>query len=133
MGHGHGNGRGPGNDGLTGGGKGVGATVTSVTLTSGTDSVGSTGNDLILATAATLNSGDSLVGNTGMDTLSLSGSGTFNLNSRAASIDTPLHSLLPFAHVDHVLGTEGEWRRPCLDSQRFRADFHGLCRALFHP
>ncbi len=27
---------------------------------------------------------------------------TFALNSRAASIDTPLHSLLPFAHVDHV-------------------------------
>lgn len=27
---------------------------------------------------------------------------TFNLNSRAPSIDTPLHSLLPFAHVDHV-------------------------------
>ena len=27
---------------------------------------------------------------------------TFNLNPRAASIDTPLHSLLPFAHVDHV-------------------------------
>lgn len=27
---------------------------------------------------------------------------TYNLNSRAASIDTPLHSLLPFAHVDHV-------------------------------
>jgi rhamnulose-1-phosphate aldolase/alcohol dehydrogenase len=27
---------------------------------------------------------------------------TFNLNVRAASIDTPLHSLLPFAHVDHV-------------------------------
>jgi rhamnulose-1-phosphate aldolase/alcohol dehydrogenase len=27
---------------------------------------------------------------------------TFNLNTRAASIDTPLHSLLPFAHVDHV-------------------------------
>ncbi|KPF91867.1 short-chain dehydrogenase [Novosphingobium sp. AAP83] len=27
---------------------------------------------------------------------------TFNLNNRAASIDTPLHSLLPFAHVDHV-------------------------------
>ncbi|UVO54366.1 bifunctional rhamnulose-1-phosphate aldolase/short-chain dehydrogenase [Sphingomonas sp. SUN039] len=27
---------------------------------------------------------------------------TFNLNSRAASIDTPLHSLLPFAHIDHV-------------------------------
>ena len=27
---------------------------------------------------------------------------TFNLNIRAASIDTPLHSLLPFAHVDHV-------------------------------
>ncbi len=26
----------------------------------------------------------------------------FDLNSRAASIDTPLHSLLPFAHVDHV-------------------------------
>jgi len=26
---------------------------------------------------------------------------TFNLNGRAASIDTPLHSLLPFAHVDH--------------------------------
>ena len=27
---------------------------------------------------------------------------TFGLNPRAASIDTPLHSLLPFAHVDHV-------------------------------
>jgi len=27
---------------------------------------------------------------------------TFNLNSRAASIDTPLHSLLPYKHVDHV-------------------------------
>lgn len=27
---------------------------------------------------------------------------TFNLNSRAASIDTPLHAYLPFAHVDHV-------------------------------
>jgi rhamnulose-1-phosphate aldolase/alcohol dehydrogenase len=27
---------------------------------------------------------------------------TFNLNSRAASIDTPLHALLPFAHIDHV-------------------------------
>ncbi|MBL0768520.1 bifunctional rhamnulose-1-phosphate aldolase/short-chain dehydrogenase [Sphingopyxis sp. DHUNG17] len=27
---------------------------------------------------------------------------TFNLNNRAASIDTPLHALLPFAHVDHV-------------------------------
>ena len=27
---------------------------------------------------------------------------TFALNGRAASIDTPLHSLLPFAHVDHI-------------------------------
>ncbi len=27
---------------------------------------------------------------------------TFNLNPRAASIDTPLHSLLPFTHIDHV-------------------------------
>jgi rhamnulose-1-phosphate aldolase/alcohol dehydrogenase len=27
---------------------------------------------------------------------------TFNLNTRAASIDTPLHGFLPFAHVDHV-------------------------------
>lgn len=27
---------------------------------------------------------------------------TFNLNPRAASIDTPLHSLLPFIHIDHV-------------------------------
>ncbi|MBW8785079.1 MAG: bifunctional rhamnulose-1-phosphate aldolase/short-chain dehydrogenase [Novosphingobium sp.] len=27
---------------------------------------------------------------------------TFALNPRAASIDTPLHALLPFAHVDHV-------------------------------
>lgn len=27
---------------------------------------------------------------------------TFNLNGRAASIDTPLHSLLPFPHIDHV-------------------------------
>ncbi len=27
---------------------------------------------------------------------------TFNLNSRAASIDTPLHGFLPFNHIDHV-------------------------------
>jgi rhamnulose-1-phosphate aldolase/alcohol dehydrogenase len=27
---------------------------------------------------------------------------TYNLNPRAASIDTPLHALLPFAHIDHV-------------------------------
>src|SRR3546814_19845627 len=27
---------------------------------------------------------------------------TFGLNPRAASIDTPLHGYLPFAHVDHV-------------------------------
>lgn len=27
---------------------------------------------------------------------------TFNLNARAASIDTPLHALLPYAHVDHM-------------------------------
>src|SRR5213078_2088949 len=26
---------------------------------------------------------------------------TFNLNARAASIDTPLHSFVPYAHVDH--------------------------------
>ncbi len=27
---------------------------------------------------------------------------TFNLNPRASSIDTPLHSFVPFAHVDHM-------------------------------
>jgi rhamnulose-1-phosphate aldolase/alcohol dehydrogenase len=27
---------------------------------------------------------------------------TFNLNTRAASIDTPLHAYLPFKHIDHV-------------------------------
>ena len=27
---------------------------------------------------------------------------TFNLNTRAASIDTPLHGYLPFTHIDHV-------------------------------
>lgn len=27
---------------------------------------------------------------------------TFNLNPRAASIDTPLHAFVPYAHVDHV-------------------------------
>lgn len=27
---------------------------------------------------------------------------TFNLNTRAASIDTPLHSYVPFKHVDHL-------------------------------
>ena len=27
---------------------------------------------------------------------------TFNLNPRVASIDTPLHAYLPFAHIDHV-------------------------------
>ena len=42
---------------------------------------------------------------------------TFNLNPRAASIDTPLHAYLPFAHVDHVhpdaiiaLAASAEWR-----------------------
>ena len=27
---------------------------------------------------------------------------TFNLNGRAASIDTPLHAYRPYAHIDHV-------------------------------
>ena len=27
---------------------------------------------------------------------------TFNLNARAASIDTPLHAYVPYAHVDHL-------------------------------
>ena len=27
---------------------------------------------------------------------------TFNLNPRAASIDTPLHGFLPYKHVDHI-------------------------------
>ncbi|WP_232302658.1 class II aldolase/adducin family protein [Elstera litoralis] len=27
---------------------------------------------------------------------------TFNLNPRAASIDTPLHAYIPYAHVDHM-------------------------------
>ena len=27
---------------------------------------------------------------------------TFNLNPRASSIDTPLHGLIPFRHVDHM-------------------------------
>lgn len=27
---------------------------------------------------------------------------TFNLNPRAASIDTPLHAFIPHAHVDHM-------------------------------
>src|SRR5580658_6306216 len=27
---------------------------------------------------------------------------TFNLNARAASIDTPLHAFVPYAHIDHM-------------------------------
>ena len=27
---------------------------------------------------------------------------TFDLNPRAASIDTPLHAFLPYRHVDHM-------------------------------
>src|SRR5437762_12971770 len=27
---------------------------------------------------------------------------TFNMNPRAASIDTPLHAFIPYAHVDHM-------------------------------
>ena len=27
---------------------------------------------------------------------------TFNLNPRPSSIDTPLHSFIPFRHVDHM-------------------------------
>ena len=27
---------------------------------------------------------------------------TFNLNTRAASIDTPLHAYIPYDHIDHM-------------------------------
>ena len=38
---------------------------------------------------------------------------TFGLNPRAASIDTPLHAFLPFAHVDHVIPMRSSlWRPP---------------------
>ena len=77
MGHGHG-GKGDA------GGKGAAAILTPVALTTGADSVGTSGNDWITATAATLNSGDSLVGGDGFDTISLSGSGVFNFSTLAS-------------------------------------------------
>lgn len=77
MGHGHG-----GKGGF--GGKGGAATLTPVALTTGADSVGSSGNDLITATAATLNAGDSLVGGDGVDIISLTDGGIFNFSALAS-------------------------------------------------
>lgn len=73
MGHGGGN-----NHGM------VSATVATLTLTTGADSVGTAGNDVIVATASTFNAGDSLAGGTGFDVLKLTDAGTFDLNSLAA-------------------------------------------------
>lgn len=51
---------------------------------------------------------------------------TFNLNPRAASIDTPLHAYLPFAHVDHMHPDSVIAIAAMADSQRLTQQiFHG--------
>jgi hypothetical protein len=62
----------------------VSSTATTSTLTTESDAVGTSANDVIVATASTFNAGDSINGGAGMDILKLTDAGTFNLNSLAA-------------------------------------------------
>jgi rhamnulose-1-phosphate aldolase/alcohol dehydrogenase len=49
----------------------------------------------------------------------------FNLNPRAASIDTPLHGLIPHAHVDHVHPDAVIAIAASVDSQRLTREIYG--------
>jgi rhamnulose-1-phosphate aldolase/alcohol dehydrogenase len=49
----------------------------------------------------------------------------FNLNPRAASIDTPLHGLIPHAHVDHVHPDAVIAIAASADSQRLTREIYG--------
>ena len=58
--------------------------MTTFSLTTDTDTiVGTGGDDTVNGTSATLNASDSLDGEAGHDTLSLFGSGTFDLSALA--------------------------------------------------
>ena len=50
---------------------------------------------------------------------------TFNLNPRAASIDTPLHAYIPYRHVDHVHSDAIIALAACEDGERLTAEVFG--------
>lgn len=50
---------------------------------------------------------------------------TFNLNPRASSIDTPLHSFVPFAHVDHTHPNAAISIAACADSRELTEKIFG--------
>src|SRR5580700_6269223 len=50
---------------------------------------------------------------------------TFNLNPRASSIDTPLHSFIPFVHVDHTHPNAAISVAAAKNSKRFTGEIYG--------
>jgi rhamnulose-1-phosphate aldolase/alcohol dehydrogenase len=50
---------------------------------------------------------------------------TFNLNPRASSIDTPLHSFIPFKHVDHMHPNAAISLAASRNSQRLTSEIYG--------
>ena len=50
---------------------------------------------------------------------------TFNLNPRASSIDTPLHSFIPFKHVDHMHPNAAISLAAARNSQRLTSEIYG--------
>ena len=50
---------------------------------------------------------------------------TFNLNTRAASIDTPLHGFVPYPHVDHVHADGVIALAACADAERLTHEVFG--------
>jgi rhamnulose-1-phosphate aldolase/alcohol dehydrogenase len=50
---------------------------------------------------------------------------TFNLNPRASSIDTPLHSFIPFKHVDHMHPNAAISLAAAKNSQRLTREVYG--------
>jgi rhamnulose-1-phosphate aldolase/alcohol dehydrogenase len=55
----------------------------------------------------------------------MQGHATFNLNPRASSIDTPLHSFVPFKHVDHTHPNAAISVAAAKNSQRLTAEIFG--------
>jgi rhamnulose-1-phosphate aldolase/alcohol dehydrogenase len=49
----------------------------------------------------------------------------FNLNPRACSIDTPLHTLVPYKHVDHLHPNSVIALAACVNQQRLTAEVYG--------
>lgn len=50
---------------------------------------------------------------------------TFNLNPRASSIDTPLHSFIPFKHVDHMHPNAAISVAACKDAEALTKKIYG--------